>query len=222
MVLIPKGCFTMGSPDGNWDEKPAHQVCVSAFKIDRTEVTQAEYTKVTKHNPSWFVANSYFAWNRCVGDCPVENVTWTQASEYCVAVGKRLPTEAEWEYAARGGSATKYACGNSKQCLADFAWFGENADGKSHPVAQKKPNGYGLYDMFGNVAEWVFDIYDEQYYRHVIQQDPKGAFEGATRSVRGSDYDGAVYGLRSAYRSELMSIQRDATIGFRCAQNPDR
>ena len=144
MVFVEGGTFQMGSNSGDDNEKPVHTVTVSSFYMDKTEVTQAEYRKVMGKNPSRF--------SGC-DDCPVENVSWHDANEYAKKVGKRLPTEAEWEYAARGGNKSKGYNYSGSNDLDAVGWYDNNSSGKTHPVAQKQPNELGLYDMSGNVWE---------------------------------------------------------------------
>ncbi len=149
-IPIPAGTFQMGcSPNDSGctsKEEPSHAVTLSAFEMLETEVTEAQYLAVMGTNPSC-------NYNEGGGpDNPVECVTWFNAKAFCEAVGGRLPTEAEWEYAARGGTTTKYYCGDLVSCLTGIAWYGLNSDGKLHSVKGKTANAYGLYDMLGNVS----------------------------------------------------------------------
>ena len=178
MVYVAGGSFQMGSNEES-DEKPIHTVTVSSFYMDKTEVTQAQYKKVMGKNPSKF--------SGC-DECPVETVSWHDANEYAKKVGKRLPTEAEWEYAARGGSAgspTKYA---GSKYINDVGWYDGNSGRKTHPVGQKQPNALGLYDMSGNVWEWCSDWYDDNYYKNSPKNNPKGPNSGSTRVLRGGGW----------------------------------
>lgn len=212
MVAIPAGCFMMGSPgeEGSNDEHPQHRVCVSAFSMDVTEVTQSAYQSVTGKNPSNF--------DKCGGNCPVEHVNWQEASDYCHRIGKRLPTEAEWEYAARAGTTTKWYWGDNEQMSVLYAWFADNSDGRTHPVAQLRPNAWGLYDMAGNVWEWTADLYGADYYRQSPSQDPQGPSSGSRRVDRGGGWRGdSPTNLRSAGRDDLSSGARRDPLGFRCA-----
>jgi formylglycine-generating enzyme required for sulfatase activity len=239
MVLIPAGSFTMGSRRGKEDEQPVHRVQVDAFLMDKHEVTQAAWDKVAEQmglpNPSHFKGP----------DLPVEQVSWVQAARYCNArsqaeglepcydedttacnfnaTGYRLPTEAEWEYACRAGSDSEYAFGNDERGLGEYSWFADNAAKKTHPVGQKKPNAWGLYDMHGNVAEWCNDNYDKSYYAASPDHNPRGLAEGDKNVLRGGAWNSARDGLRSAARvGEAPGFQdacfaRDA-IGFRCVR----
>ena len=179
MFYVAGGTFQMGSNSGGSDEKPIRTVTISSFFMDKTEVTQAQYRKVMGKNPSHF--------SSC-DDCPVESVSWHDANEYAKKVGKRLPTEAEWEYAARGGNKSmgyKYAGSNN---IKDVAWYDGNSGNKTHPVAQKQPNELGLYDMSGNVLEWCSDWYDSAYYGKSPITDPEGPNSGTLRVLRGGSW----------------------------------
>ena len=235
MVLIPAGSFQMGSCNGKEDERPVHSVSLAAFLMDQYEVTQAEFDKLQLPNPSHFKGPNL----------PVEQVTWVQAAVYCntrskadglqpcfdedtakcnfEADGYRLPTEAEWEYACRAGTDTDYSFGGDARKLPEFAWFAENASKKTHPVGQKKPNRWGLYDMHGNVAEWCNDIFDKSYYKKSPEANPRGPADGDQYVLRGGSWKSAAEALQSAYRlpeSPGFSdacLARDA-IGFRCVR----
>src|SRR5579872_5668731 len=164
-VWIQPGTFMMGCSPGDNDctkewEEPMHQVTITkGFWIGQTEVTQAAYERVMRTNPSYWKGPSL----------PVEQITWNEARAYCSTVGLRLPTEAEWEYAARGGiSSARYGDVDS------VAWYASNSGRQTHDVAQKQPNAYGLYDMLGNVEEWVADPFVARYYAQSPAIDPQG------------------------------------------------
>jgi len=146
-VLIPGGTFTMGSPGGeagrDSDEGPQHQVTLSPYLMSKTEVTQAVWERVMGSNPSYFKGP----------DRPVEEVSWNDCVSFCEKTGLALPTEAQWEFAARSGTQSAYYFGNDSSSLGNYAWYDGNSSGETHPVAQKQPNAYGLYDMAGNVWE---------------------------------------------------------------------
>jgi len=217
MVFVEGGTFQMGSNSGDSDEKPVHTVTVSSFYMDKTEVTQAEYRKVMGKNPSYF-SDRFF--DSC-DDCPVENVSWHHANEYAKKVGKRLPTEAEWEYAARGGNKSKgYRYSGSNQ-LDAVGWYKNNSDWKTHPVAQKQPNELGLYDMSGNVYEWCSDYYSDSYYRSSPKNDPQGPNSGSSRVLRGGSWRYYDYLCRVADRSGSDSGSRYNYRGFRLVLSQD-
>ena len=171
--------------DGGSDEKPIHEVCVDDFYLGEHEVTQGEWKEVMGNNPSEF--------KNCGDDCPVETVSWNDVQHYIrklnnkTGLNYRLPTEAEWEYAARsGGREERYAGTSKKSELGDYAWYWGNSGKKTHPVKTKQPNFLGLYDMSGNVYEWVSDWYGKDYYRNSPKDNPKGPGSGKYRVLRGA------------------------------------
>jgi formylglycine-generating enzyme required for sulfatase activity len=195
LVLIRPGKFIMGSPDSEEgrkaDEGPQHEVAISkSFYMGLTEVTQVQYEAVMGTNPSEFKGPTN----------PVENVTWDNAVEFCRKLSEktgkavRLPTEAEWEYACRAGSKTRYSFGDSDSALGNYVWYGANSGGKLHPVGQKKPNAYGLYDMHGNVFEWCADWYDS--YPSGASTDPYEAGRGSMRIPTGAGAPAATAAFR--------------------------
>jgi formylglycine-generating enzyme required for sulfatase activity len=193
------------------NEDPAHGVTISAFELLETEVTEAQYEAVMKANPSC---------NHSGGggpDNPVECVAWPQAKAFCEAIGGRLPTEAEWEYAARGGTRTRFYCGDDYACLDGIAWFEDNSGERKQPVGGKAPNAFGLYDMLGNVFEWTGDLYGE--YSAEDQVDPRGPLTGNDRVFRGgSFYAYSPYGLRVSFRLKAKETYDDGHLGVRCAR----
>jgi formylglycine-generating enzyme required for sulfatase activity len=219
-VWIPPGTSIMGCSPGDSEcypnEKPSHKVIISkGFWIGQTETTVSAYKRFVAatgrqmpHAPSF---NS--GWTN--ENMPVVKVSWDDAQAYCGWAGGRLPTEAEWEYAARGGSSeARY--GN----LDEIAWYRNNSGGQAHEVAQKRANGFGLFDMLGNVLEWVNDWYDENYYRMSPSQDPTGAGSGQYRVLRGGSWDGSWGDSRELVRVSSRTVyyptSRIDNGGFRC------
>jgi formylglycine-generating enzyme required for sulfatase activity len=191
LAYIPDGEFIMGSPPADdyllsedW-EQPEHKVSISkGFYMGVTEITQAQWKAVMRYNPSEFRG----------GDLPVENVSWYGAVKFCKTLSEmtgkpyRLPTEAEWEYACRAGTQTLFHFGNDPCVLGEYAWYLHNSEGRTHPVGQKKPNAFGLYDMHGNVEEWCNDLFDEEYYKTSPSTDPENTSTGIFRVLRGGSW----------------------------------
>lgn len=223
MVLIPAGEFIMGkdSEQGH-DYSPAHKVVLNAFLLDKTEVTNAEYLKfcqATEHRLPLFWNTPPFQCGEKFPDYPVVGVSWADAKAYATWVGKRLPTEAEWEYAARGGLVqNEYPNGNKwtfpKAIQNKISWTN-----LTRMVGQKKPNGYGLFDMGGNVWEWVADRYSADYYTLADLQNPQGPDVGANRVIRGGSWLSGAMCKRVYYRKNLPSNWCDFAVGFRCVQD---
>lgn len=211
-VLIPAGSFTMGSDKSRDNEKPAHKVTITnPFYLGKYEVTQPQYEVIMGMNPSGFKNPKN----------PVEKVTWYMAVEFCEKLSKktgktcRLPTEAEWEYACRAGSDTKYCFGEFSKPLKEYAWFKKNAAGKTHEVGQKKPNDWGLYDMYGNAWEWCQDWYDQTFYANSPEKDPKGPETGKWRVLRGGSWYEPDSALKSSTRARIKPKVTDTNYGFR-------
>ena len=203
-VWIPPGTFQMGCSPGdaecNTGEKPAHRVTITkGFWLGRTPVTQQAWQRVTGKNPSRFKG----------ADLPVEHVNWDEAQAYCVAIGGRLPTEAEWEYAARAGS-TGARYGN----LDAIAWYLGNSSGKTRKVGQKQANAFGLFDMLGNVLQWVADWYED--YSPGAESDPSGAASGQLRVLRGSSWGYGPRNVRVSYRGGAGPGNLANSPGLRC------
>jgi formylglycine-generating enzyme required for sulfatase activity len=217
-VLIPDGTFEMGSPNGGDDETPVHQVTISQpFYLGTYQVTQAQWEAVMGSNPSRFKGDA---------NCPVESISWNDVQEFIKRLNAkegdntyRLPTEAEWEYAARAGTITAYSFGADRALLDQYGWYNGNSGGKTHPVGQLKPNPWGLYDMHGNVGEWVEDWYADKYPSE-HQTDPKGPKEGSLRVLRGGSFYDSPGGLRSADRVGRRPESRLGGYGFRCVRVP--
>jgi formylglycine-generating enzyme required for sulfatase activity len=246
LVLIPASEFLMGSPASDTDaiayEKPQHRVRITRpFYLGETEVTQGQYQEVTGANPSHFKGSALR---------PVETVSWLDAINYCNALsckegltpfyrvqgetvevpdwnatGYRLPTEAEWEYACRAGSTTRYSFGDDAAGLGAFAWYVDNSRPqtqnvrRSHQVGQKRPNAWGLYDMHGNVQEWCWDGYEADYYsKEPPAADPLGPSQAASRVYRGGCWRLSPQICRSAFRDGRAPGNRGALLGFRVAR----
>jgi formylglycine-generating enzyme required for sulfatase activity len=182
MVRIPAGILVL--------DKGKKKISIDVFFIDRYEVTQEQYAKVIEENPSFFKGS-----NR-----PMENVNWHEANAYCLKVGKRLPTEWEWEYAARGGSAYAYYWGDAMDDA--YAWYKGNSNKQTHPVGEKKPNAFGLYDMSGNVWEWMASDH-----------------ELGGKVQRGGSWRNNAISERSSHRILSNPIYRYHYVGFRCVSS---
>jgi len=240
MVYVPGGEFTMGSDQGNPDEAPPHKVKVSAFLVDKFEVTQEMFAKAQLPNPSHWQESP---------QKPVERVRWRDAKRYCnersllehlkpcynektvdwdcdySASGYRLPTEAEWEYACRAGTDGPYDFGRADR-LRQYAWLAENSDQKTHAVGQKKPNGFGICDLYGNVSEWCEDVYSANYYKESPAADPQGPpspEKDVKRVIRGGSWKSSPDQCRATARQGERTGNTDACFstdycGFRCVR----
>ena len=182
IVFVQGGSFMMGS--NNLDEKPIHKVTLSNFYIGKYQVTQAQWKAIMGNNPSYFKGN----------ELPVEQVSWENVQEFIKKLNAktglkyRLPTEAEWEYAARGGKLSKGYKYSGSDNLDEVAWHDDNSGNKTHPVSQKKPNELGLFDMSGNVWEWCQDWYGSEYYKNSPEINPTGPATGSYRVNRGGSW----------------------------------
>jgi formylglycine-generating enzyme required for sulfatase activity len=215
LVAVQGGTFWMGcsSEPGSGcvddDEKPLHSVTVSSFRIGKYEVTQAQWKIIMGSNPSGFQGDNL----------PVENVNWSEAQEFIsrlnAVTGKsyRLPTEAEWEYAARGGNLSRDYKYSGSHNLYEVAWFADNSGSRTHPVGTKKANELGIHDMSGNVWEWCLDWYGS--YSASAQQDPMGAGSGFYRVNRGGSWTYSAGRCRVVYRSSDSPGNRYRGLGFR-------
>jgi acetoin utilization deacetylase AcuC-like enzyme/formylglycine-generating enzyme required for sulfatase activity len=225
MVLLPSGWFVMGDEKGQIDEKP-HRVHISSFYIDKYPVTQEEYEKVMGENPSRWKARKN----------PVEQIRWSDAVRYCNARsrleglqpcydeetwqcnfnanGYRLPTEAEWEYACRAGTETSYFFGHNGRKLERYAWFEENSHARPQPIGQKRPNPWGLCDVYGDVWEWCNDFYSVDYYQQSPEQNPRGPKTGDSKVVRGGAWNSSAEACRSSYRYNENPGYTDVCFGY--------
>jgi iron(II)-dependent oxidoreductase len=217
MILIPAGEFLMGSAETDplvypWEKKtqqPQHPVYLDDYYIDRHEVTNVDYEAFAHHFRNNMISPC--------DDCPVDDVTWFEAKAYCEGQKppKRLPTEAEWEKAAKGADPS----GNPGK-LEDYAWFSKNSIKRAQPVAQKLPNGYGLFDMLGNVREWTADWFDPDYYQLKVYKNPKGPDHGERRVERGGAFFLPRQGVTTTIRYNHPPHFHLYFLGFRCAQDP--
>lgn len=215
-VWVPQGCFQMGSTSGEADEKPVHEVCVDGFWLGKTEVTQGQWTRVMGSNPSRFKKGD---------DYPVEQVSWNDVQEYIGKLNEqgngkfRLPAEAEWEYAARsGGRDETYAGGEDVERVA---WHNGNSGRSTHRVGTKAPNGLGLYDMSGNVWEWVQDWYAEDAYASHSKSNPiSNNSASGNRVLRGGCWNFNPVHTRAAERDKSTPDNRLRCVGFRLVRLP--
>lgn len=232
MVWIPAGTFWMGSArtpeetrtlyggDAAWyaGEQPRHAVTISrGFWMGRFEITQAQWQTVMPGNPSAHIGSSL----------PVESISWTDCQAFIAALNLlnqgvfRLPTEAEWEYACRAGSESEYYFGDDMASLGGYAWFFGNSDYLTHPVGQKAPNAWGLYDMHGNVWESCQDWYGQMYYAESPAADPPGPAAGTNRILRGGTCKRTEPKCRSAFRSWNAPTFSTADQGMRVCREAD-
>jgi len=212
-VLIPAGTFIMGSAE--FSNVTPHQVTISRpFYLGKYPITQREWMLVIGNNPSSFKGD-----NR-----PVETVSWNDCQEFIRKLNARegvnkyrLPTEAEWEYACRADSKTRFCFGDGDHILSQYAWFDENSGDETHPVGQLNPNDWGLYDMHGNVWEWCYDWYEDYQVRSLT--DPSGPSSGSIRVCRGGGWLNGAEGCTSAYRIDYDPGNRNHNLGFRLARS---
>ena len=208
-ILIRPGTFTMGS------DKDAHKVTLTKpFYLGKYEVTQEQWEKVMGSNPSRFKGAKN----------PVEQVSWTDCQSFVAKLQEkvpgqtfRLPTEAEWEYACRAGTTGDYCYGDGEGSLAEYAWYKSNAKNTTHPVGEKKPNAWGLYDMHGNVWEWCADWYGD--YSATAVDDPQGSSSGSHRMIRGGSWVNSAYGCLVANRCADYPARSGIIIGFRVTRS---
>jgi len=236
MVLMPAGSFTMGDDRGEDNEKPARKVELSAFYIDKHEVTQQEYASLMNTNPAKFRGD----------DLPVECIRWTDAARFCNERSKKeglkpcydpetwecdfsangywLPPEAEWEYACRAGSKGRFHFSGGERQLANYAWFRANSKETTHKVCSRKPNPAGIFDMYGNVAEWCNDFYTE---KPAGGKDPRGPASGTKRVLRGGSWQDRPKKISSSRREADDPATADIcqgydTYGFRCVRRAEK
>jgi len=224
MVVIPAGKFQMGSPVGEGEdhERPRHEVSIASFAIGKAEVTFDQWDACVQAGGCSHVPD-YEGWGR--GDRPVINVSWDDAQEYAgwlsVETGERfrLPTEAEWEYAARAGTDTTWSFGDDEGELASHAWYVYNSGDRTHPVGGKTPNPWSLRDVHGNVWEWVQDCWNVDYQGALTDGSAWASGACGRRVLRGGSWDFKPVDLRSANRAGGVAGFRYNNIGFRLAQD---
>jgi len=215
-VSVPAGSVEMGCSPADSEcpsyEVPVHAVSIAAFEITETEITQAQYAEQN-------TGEHEYMFGACA-DCPADSMSWDEAAAFCKSIGGRLPSEAEWEYAARGGTDSVYGCGDDAACLEAVAWYFDNSGDRTHAVASKDANGFGLHDMLGNVWEWVEDCWHDDYSGDPPADGSAWEQEGCTyRVLRGGCWGLAANGLRVSNRSG--DFPDGYTIpgpGFRCAR----
>jgi formylglycine-generating enzyme required for sulfatase activity len=218
-VLIPAGSFTMGSNTEYPSERPPHEVKIlQPFYLQTTEVSQGQWNKVMEDNPSIFKS--------CGDDCPVEKVSWEDAQRFIEKLnqlekttGYRLPSEAEWEYACRAGTTTKFSFGDDANKLGEYGWYVGNSNNKTHRVATRKPNPWGLYDMHGNVWEWVEDDYHDSYKGALA--DGRAWVDNPRSSDRVLRGGGWMFGARGCLSTNRQGRPDGSYwVGFRLAKSP--
>lgn len=217
LVLVRPGSFTMGSESGGSDEKPVHQVTLTQpFYLGKFEVTQEQWESVMGNNPSEFKGSKL----------PVENVSWKDCQKFLAKLGEKsgrkfaLPTEAQWEYACRAGSTTRFSFGDADSGLPEYAWYESNSEAKTHPVGGKKANPWGLYDMHGNVWEWCADAHGK--YPGEAVANPVDSASGPHRVNRGGAWYNQAEVCRSADRRGYFPGLRGGILGLRLALNAFR
>ena len=239
MIVIPEGKFTMGDNDGLKNERPEHEIWLDRYSIDRFEVTMEEFQKFLDENyeieppPLW---DDGAALNEA-SDRPAVGMTWNDAKKYCASVGKRLPTEAEWEKAARGTDGRRFPWGHM-QPFVDIARYNQGVTGWvsytltlapvtsgtkgmsiRHGLKTGGKSPYGLYHMAGNAAEWVADWYERYYYEDSPEKNPKGPETGDRKVLRGGSWEDEPRRIRVTARATAEPDFTDLTIGFRCAKD---
>ncbi len=245
MVFVKGGDYKMGCDferDGECtqkDTRPLHQVTISSFYMDRNEVTNKQFctflNTIKNDQVSAYIKldgthngercrivreGLHFTVERGYENHPVIYVTWYGASAYARSMGKRLPTEAEWEFAARGGDTANGPFSGSIDAPGEVAWYSNNSGAFAQQVMSKRPNELGIYDMSGNVWEWCADWYDENYYYRSAKVNPKGAKEGTFRSLRGGAFGSSEKGLKVYSRLRNAPVYGNVNVGFRCAKTP--
>jgi formylglycine-generating enzyme required for sulfatase activity len=222
LVLVRPGSFQMGDAGGADDAQPVHTVAITQpFYLGKYKVTQQQWEAVMGNNPSYFKGPQN----------PVDNVGWDACQRFLKKLGEKcnpgwkcaLPNEAQWEYACRAGSSTKYCYGDDESRLAEYAWFSDNSKDRTHPVGEKKPNAWGLYDVHGSLFEWCADWYAKDCYKASPPSDPAGPAAGTLHVDRGGSWRSLAGGCRCGFRNNN-SPRPDFLIGLRvmCVRAPLR
>ncbi len=243
MILVEGGTFKMGQPNPNvggnkWssDEQPVHEITLSSFYIDKYEVTNAQFCKFInavgnkiEGDGKWLdigdedskIVEEGGKFKPIPGfeDHPVLELNWYGAKAYAEWVGKRLPTEAEWEYAARGGNKSQGFKFAGSNIADDVAWYSDNSNNSTHPIGSKKPNELGIYDMSGNVWEWCSDWYQEDYYKSSAKKNPQGPESGKYRVLRGGAWVSIQQQIKTTSRDYGFRNDAFNLNGFRCVKD---
>lgn len=218
-VLINPGTFTMGSSlqTGDGDEGPEHKVTITKpYYMGKYEVTEEQWEALMGSNPGHFIGEKN----------PVDNVSYKDCEIFLDKLSQKtghkfvLPTEAQWEFACRAGTNTRWSFGDNESLLEKYAWYQDNSNKTTHPVGEKQPNPYGLYDMYGNVQEWCADWYANPYEK-ADAKDPLGPNSGASKVLRGGAWGDDISMIRSSYRNCNGAEGKTPGIGFRCAMLSD-
>lgn len=218
MVWVTGGSFIMGNDAGEADERPAYEVVVDGYAISRYPVTQRQWSVIMGNNPSEFVG---------CDQCPIDKVSWNDAQKFIAILneltGKKysLPTEAEWEYAAKGGKGGKMYKYSGSNDIDAASWYAGNSGRRPHPVGEKEPNELGLYDMCGNVWEWCLDWYNKNYYELNESNNPIGPSSGAGRVRRGGSWFTQAVNCKTTTRNNVKQDFTDDSGGFRLVQYPN-
>jgi len=214
MVSVEGSTFQMGSRGGDAVEQPVHPVKIKRFYISKHEITQKQWRTIMNSDPN------ELQFGGCE-ECPVENVSWNDIQTFLKKLSAerkktfRLPTEAEWEFAARGGIKSQGYTYSGSNDIGEVAWYSDNSEYKIHPVGQKKPNELELYDMNGNVAEWCSDWYDQNYYQQGQSDNPHGPYSGDLKTLRGGSWRDLDHQSRTTYRKGCKPKERKHCNGFR-------
>lgn len=218
MVWITGGKFIMGNDAGEADERPAYEVTVDGYAINKYPVTQRQWVAIMGSNPSEFAG---------CDQCPVDKVTWDDAQRFIEILneltGKKyaLPSEAEWEYAAKGGKNWKQFRYSGSDDIDEVGWYAGNSGRKPHPVGEKMPNSIGLYDMSGNVWEWCQDWYNKFYYEQNEDNNPVGPASGSGKVRRGGSWFTQAANCKTTTRNNVKQDYADDIGGFRLVQYPN-